>query len=199
VFGSGDPRADLMFVGEAPGRNEDLEGAPFVGAAGHFLDELLASIGLERGQVYIANVVKCRPPGNRDPLPDEIATCTPFLRRQIELISPRVIATLGRFAAHWLLDTTAPISSLRGRLYHVGTTRVVPVFHPAAALYDASKRQVLFDDFKRLRIVADERDGSDGAVASRSPDAQATPEAEDARQAPDGETVPAQGGQGALF
>ena len=166
VFGSGDPRAELMFVGEAPGRNEDLEGAPFVGAAGRFLDELLQSIGLERSQVYIANVVKCRPPGNRDPLPLEIETCTPVLRRQIELIGPRVVATLGRFSAHWLLDTEVPISALRGRLYHVGDIRVVPVFHPAAALYDASKRDVLFEDFKRLRAVCDDRrDGATGASA----------------------------------
>ena len=197
VFGSGDPLSDLMFVGEAPGRNEDLEGVPFVGAAGHFLDELLASIGLERGQVYVANVVKCRPPDNRDPLPDEIATCTPFLRRQIELISPRVIATLGRFAAHWLLDTTAPISALRGRLYHVGAMRVVPVFHPAAALYDASKRQVLFDDFARLRTVCDEHREQEG-VLSPSPSDRDTPDVQDTAHAPE-DGGPAEGGQGALF
>ncbi len=155
VFGSGDPHADLMFVGEAPGKNEDLTGEPFVGAAGHFLDELLGTIGLERSQVYIANMVKCRPPGNRDPEEIEIATCSPFLARQIELVDPVVIATLGRFAAHFVLGTDAPITSLRGKLYRRGGRRVVPVFHPAAALYDGSKRGVLQEDFLRLRAVID--------------------------------------------
>lgn len=155
VFGIGDEHARLMFIGEAPGKNEDLTGEPFVGAAGKFLDELLASIGIEREQVYIANMVKCRPPGNRDPEPAEIATCAPFLARQIELIAPDAIVTLGRFAAHYVLDTTAPITSLRGKLYHRDGRNIIPVFHPAAALYDSSKREVLFDDFKRIRTVLD--------------------------------------------
>jgi uracil-DNA glycosylase len=155
VFGVGVPHARLMFIGEAPGKNEDLTGEPFVGAAGKFLDELLASIGIERSQVYIANMVKCRPPGNRDPEPLEIQTCAPFLARQIELIAPDVIATLGRFAAHYVLGTTAPITTLRGKLYHRDGRNVVPVFHPAAALYDGSKREVLMDDFKRIRTVLD--------------------------------------------
>lgn len=155
VFGVGDPKARLMFIGEAPGRNEDLKGEPFVGAAGKLLDELLASIGLDRGEVYIANVLKCRPPGNRDPLPDEVATCTPFLNEQVRLIAPDVIATLGKHATHHVLETDRPISALRGRLFHVDGRRVVPIFHPAAALYDQSKRGVLFDDFKRLRAVLD--------------------------------------------
>jgi uracil-DNA glycosylase family 4 len=158
VFGVGDPRAELLFVGEAPGRNEDLKGEPFVGAAGRFLDELLGSIGLLRSQVYIANVLKCRPPDNRDPLPEEIATCTPFLARQIELIAPRIIVTLGKFATQYVLETTAGITQLRGRLYRVGGRRVVPVLHPAAALYNGSVRQVMFDDFKRLRAVLDRPD-----------------------------------------
>jgi DNA polymerase len=155
VFGTGDPHARLMFIGEAPGKNEDLTGEPFVGAAGKFLDELLGSIGIERSQVYIANMVKCRPPGNRDPEPLEIETCAPFLARQMELIAPDVIATLGRFAAHYVLGTTAPITTLRGKLYHREGRNVVPVFHPAAALYDGSKRDVLMDDFKRIRTVLD--------------------------------------------
>lgn len=155
VFGVGDPQARLMFIGEAPGRNEDLKGEPFVGAAGKLLDELLASIGLDRSEVYIANVLKCRPPGNRDPLPDEVAVCTPFLNDQVRLIAPDVIATLGKHATHHVLDTDRPISALRGRLFHVDGRRVVPIFHPAAALYDQSKRGVLFDDFKRLRAVLD--------------------------------------------
>jgi uracil-DNA glycosylase family 4 len=155
VFGVGDPHARLMFVGEAPGKNEDLKGEPFVGAAGKLLDELLASIGVERSQVYIANMVKCRPPGNRDPEPAEIETCAPLLARQIELIDPAVIATLGRFAAHYVLGLDAPITALRGKLYHRGGRNIVPVFHPAAALYDSTKLAVLQDDFKRLRVVMD--------------------------------------------
>ena len=155
VFGVGDPNAELMFIGEAPGKNEDLKGEPFVGAAGRFLDELLASIGLNRSQVYIANVLKCRPPSNRDPLSEEIATCTPFLAQQVRLIEPKVIATLGNFATRWLLDTTAGITTLRGKLYHVEGRQVVPIFHPAVALYDPRKRGDLFDDFKRLRAVID--------------------------------------------
>jgi uracil-DNA glycosylase family 4 len=155
VFGVGDPQAELMFIGEAPGKNEDLQGEPFVGAAGKFLDELLGSIGLTRSQVYIANVLKCRPPGNRDPIAVEIATCTPFLATQVRLIDPKVIATLGNFATRWLLDTTAGITTLRGRLYHVEGRQVVPIFHPAVALYDPNKKDALFDDFKRLRSVID--------------------------------------------
>lgn len=155
VFGVGDPNARLMFIGEAPGRNEDLQGEPFVGAAGKLLDELLAGIGLARADVYIANVLKCRPPGNRDPLAEEIATCTPFLAEQVRLISPAVIATLGNFATRHILGTERPISALRGKLYHVDGRRVVPIFHPAAALYDQTKRAVLIEDFKRLRAVLD--------------------------------------------
>lgn len=155
VFGSGDPHAKLMFIGEAPGKNEDLTGAPFVGAAGKILDELLASVGIDRAQVYIGNVVKCRPPGNRDPEPLEIETCTPFLARQIELIDPVVIATLGRFATHYVLQTTTPISAIHGRLFRVGGRRVVPIFHPAAALYDPSKRALQQEDFRKLRAVID--------------------------------------------
>lgn len=155
VFGVGDPNARLMFVGEAPGRNEDLRGEPFVGAAGKLLDELLASIGLDRSEVYIANVLKCRPPGNRDPQAEEVAVCTPFLNEQVRLIAPEVIATLGNHATHHVLGTVRPISALRGRRFRVDGRSVVPIFHPAAALYDQSKRAVLFDDFKRLRAVLD--------------------------------------------
>lgn len=164
VFGVGDPSARLMFVGEAPGRNEDLTGEPFVGAAGKLLDELLTSIGLDRSQVYIANVLKCRPPDNRDPQAAEIVTCAPFLGEQIEIIGPTVVATLGNFATRHVLSTDRSISALRGRLFHVGRLSVVPVFHPAAALYDRSKRDVLFDDFKRLRVVLDHPDPGDAAV-----------------------------------
>lgn len=171
VFGSGDPAAKLMFIGEAPGRQEDLKGLPFVGAAGQLLDELLASIGLTRDEVYIANVVKCRPPHNRDPEPIEIETCTPFLARQVELVDPAVIATLGKFATHYILGTQAPISVLRGRLYRVGGRRIVPVFHPAAALYERAKRDVLMADFRRLRTVIDRVEAGEepGAGAGAGP------------------------------
>lgn len=164
VFGVGNPHAELMFVGEAPGRNEDLRGEPFVGAAGKLLDELLASIGLVRDDVYIANVLKCRPPSNRDPRPDEIETCTPFLAAQIGAIDPKVIATLGNFATKYLLGTDTGITRLRGRLFRVDGRRIVPIFHPAAALYSPDKRDVLFEDFKRLRAVLDRpEDESAGA------------------------------------
>lgn len=155
VFGGGDPQAPLMLVGEAPGKNEDLRGEPFVGAAGKLLDELLDSITMSRSEVYIANILKCRPPHNRDPLTDEIATCTPFLVEQVRLIGPRVIATLGNFATRYVLGTDRGITALRGRLFHVDGRQVVPIFHPAAALYDHSKVAVLYDDFKRLRAVLD--------------------------------------------
>lgn len=168
VFGSGDPHARLMFIGEAPGKNEDRTGEPFVGAAGKLLDELLAGIGLRRGEVYIANMVKCRPPGNRDPGPVEITTCSPFLARQIELIDPAVVASLGRFASHFALKTDEPITSLRGKMYEVDGRRVVPVFHPAAALYDSSKRAVLESDFRLLRAVIDSVDGTAGAGTASS-------------------------------
>jgi uracil-DNA glycosylase len=135
VFGVGDGAASLMFVGEGPGREEDLAGEPFVGRSGKLLDKLLQQeIGLERSQCYIANVVKCRPPGNRDPLPDEIASCRPYLDAQVELISPRVVVTLGNFATRLLLDTTEGIRRLRGRAYPFGTGYIVPTYHPAAGL-----------------------------------------------------------------
>lgn len=159
VFGVGDPHAQLMFIGEAPGRNEDVQGEPFVGAAGKLLDELLGSIGLTRSEVYIANVLKCRPPNNRDPLAGEIETCTPYLVEQVRLIDPKVIATLGNFATKFVLGTDRGITSLRGKLFHVDGRQVVPIFHPAAALYDQTKRDVLFEDFKRLRAVLDAAEG----------------------------------------
>lgn len=135
VFGVGDPDADLMFVGEGPGHEEDLKGEPFVGRSGQLLDRLLwEELGITRQRVYIANVVKCRPPGNRDPLPEEIAACRPWLEQQIDLIAPRVIVTLGNFAARLLLDTTAGIKSLRGRPYPYRKAVVVPTYHPSFVL-----------------------------------------------------------------
>src|SRR5947209_19453974 len=135
VFGVGDPDADLMFVGEGPGRDEDLKGEPFVGRSGQLLDRLmLEEIGLTRDRCYIANVVKCRPPGNRDPLPDEIATCRPYLEAQVEAIAPDVVITLGNFASKLLLDTTEGITKLRGRVHPFATGVLVPTYHPAAIL-----------------------------------------------------------------
>jgi DNA polymerase len=135
VFGVGDPHANLVFIGEGPGREEDLKGEPFVGRSGKLLDTLLRQeIGLERAQCYIANVVKCRPPGNRDPQPDEIAACRPYLEEQLTVIAPKVVVTLGNFAARFLLETTEGIRKLRGQVYSMKSFQVVPTYHPAAAL-----------------------------------------------------------------
>lgn len=155
VFGVGSPSADLMFVGEGPGFHEDRQGEPFVGQAGKLLTELLAGIGLRREDVYIANVVKCRPPENRDPLPDEIEACSPNLMRQVQTIRPRVICTLGRFATRLVAQTEAGISSIHGRAKAMEVAGVpvvvLPVFHPAAALYTPANRAVLEEDFQKLR------------------------------------------------
>ncbi len=157
VFGTGSADADLMFVGEAPGFNEDKQGEPFVGQAGKLLNELLEQIGLSRGEVYIANVLKCRPPQNRDPQPDEIDACRENLFRQVQIVRPRVLCTLGRFATHLIAETTAPMGAVRGRAkrMEVGGVPVVvfPVFHPAAALYTPANRKVLEEDFARLRVL----------------------------------------------
>jgi DNA polymerase len=154
VFGSGSPAADLMFVGEAPGFHEDKQGVPFVGAAGQLLGKLLAEIDLTRDDVYVANVLKCRPPGNRDPQPDEIAACESHLFRQIELIQPRVVATLGNFATKLLSGRPDGITRVHGREQEVvlGSSRVLlyPIFHPAAALYTPRMLDVLRSDFGRL-------------------------------------------------
>ncbi len=150
VFGVGNPHARVMFVGEAPGKNEDLKGEPFVGAAGHNLDALLSLAGLRREDIYIANVLKCRPPRNRNPQPSEIERCSPFLREQIRSVWPDVIVCLGNFAAHFVLHTDAGIMSLRGKFYQTGHFAVLPVFHPAAALYHREWQQFLDDDFRML-------------------------------------------------
>ena len=154
VFGSGHADADLMFVGEAPGRHEDLQGVPFVGQAGKLLDQLLGEIGLTRGDVFVANVLKCRPPGNRDPHPAEIDACQDYLFKQVELIEPRVICTLGNFATKLLRGDPTGITRLRGRpeVRVVGprAVRLYPIFHPAAALYTPANVEVLRADFRRL-------------------------------------------------
>jgi len=154
VFGEGDPHADLMFVGEAPGYHEDQQGRPFVGSAGKLLEELLASIGMQRSQVFIANVLKSRPPDNRDPRPDEIAACEPYLWRQIALIQPRVVCTLGNFATKLLSGEPTGITRVRGRaqLRELGGRAVYlyPIFHPAAALYTPAMLATLREDIVKL-------------------------------------------------
>ncbi|HZO48539.1 MAG TPA: uracil-DNA glycosylase [Gaiellaceae bacterium] len=154
VFGVGNPDADLLFVGEAPGFHEDQQGIPFVGQAGKLLDRLLAGIGLQRSDIYIANVLKCRPPQNRDPLPEEIAACEPHLFRQLELIQPRLVATLGNFATKLLSGKPLGITRVHGHEQEVtlGTSRVLlyPLYHPAAALYTPSMLKVLEQDFARI-------------------------------------------------
>jgi DNA polymerase len=154
VFGNGDANADLMFVGEAPGANEDREGLPFVGQAGKLLDKLLAEIGLDRGQVFVANVLKCRPPGNRDPQPSEIESCEPYLFRQVELIEPLVVCTLGNFATKLLRGDSTGITRLHGQseVRTIGSraVRLFPLFHPAAALYTPRTLETLRADFHRI-------------------------------------------------
>jgi uracil-DNA glycosylase len=153
AFGVGAADAALMFIGEAPGAEEDRRGEPFVGAAGQLLDKMIAAMGWSRDTVYIANVLKCRPPGNRDPEPDEVAACAPFLARQIEAIAPRVIVTLGKPAAHALLGTSAPISALRGRWHDHRGVRVMPTFHPAFLLRQPDRKREAWSD---LKLVIDE-------------------------------------------
>jgi uracil-DNA glycosylase len=154
VFGSGHPQADLMFVGEAPGFHEDKQGVPFVGQAGKLLDQLLAGIRLTRSDVFVANVLKCRPPGNRDPLPDEIQACESHLWKQIELIQPKVVATLGNFATKLLSGRPLGITRVHGREQEttLGGSRVLlyPLYHPAAALYTPRMLEVLESDFRRI-------------------------------------------------
>ncbi|MDD2471391.1 MAG: uracil-DNA glycosylase [Dehalococcoidales bacterium] len=149
VPGEGCPQADIMFIGEAPGENEDRQGRPFVGAAGKFLDELLYSIGMKRGDVYIANIIKCRPPGNRDPLPDEILACKPWLDRQIELIKPRMIVTLGRFSMSLYFPGKA-IGKIHGSPSSKNGIIYFPMYHPAAALHQGGLKEVIIGDMKKI-------------------------------------------------
>lgn len=153
VFGTGNPNADLMFVGEAPGADEDEQGVPFIGRAGQLLTKIIEAIGLTRDDVYIANVIKCRPPGNRNPEPDEIAECEPFLIRQIESVRPKVIVALGTFAAHALLRTEEPISRLRGTFYDYHGAKLLPTFHPAYLLRSPDRKRDVWDDMKKVRAV----------------------------------------------
>jgi uracil-DNA glycosylase family 4 len=151
VFGAGNPQADLMLIGEAPGREEDLQGEPFVGAAGKLLDKMLAAIKFSRDDVFIANILKCRPPENRDPRPDEIETCKPYLFRQIELIQPRIILALGRISAQVLLETKSSLGQLRGRFHDWNGIKFLATYHPAALLRYQQYKRPAWEDLKLLR------------------------------------------------
>jgi DNA polymerase len=178
VFGSGDPDADVMFVGEGPGQQEDEQGLPFVGRSGQLLEQLLGEIGLARHDVYIANVVKCRPPKNRDPRPDEIDACKDYLRTQLQLIQPKVVVTLGNFASKLLLRTDTGITRLRGNAYEWWGRFLVPTFHPAAALRGSARVLAeMREDFALVKAVVD------GKLQTRPPE----PAAEDLLAAADPE------------
>lgn len=150
VFGAGNSQARLVFVGEGPGYDEDLQGQPFVGAAGQLLTKIIQAIGLNRESVYICNIIKCRPPGNRNPQPDEINACSPFLKRQLESIAPDFICALGTFAAQTLLQTTTPISRLRGRLYDYMGAKLMPTYHPAYLLRNPEQKRTVWEDMQLL-------------------------------------------------
>jgi uracil-DNA glycosylase len=150
VFGAGDPKARLVFVGEGPGRDEDLQGEPFVGAAGELLTRIIQAIQLTRDTVYICNIVKCRPPGNRNPLPEEVDACLPFLRRQLDAIQPDFIVALGKVAAQTLLGTDQAISRLRGRFHDYHGMRLLPTYHPAYLLRNPEKKRDVWEDMKML-------------------------------------------------
>jgi DNA polymerase len=150
VFGAGNPKARLVFVGEGPGREEDRQGEPFVGAAGELLTRIIQAIKMTREEVYIGNIVKCRPPGNRNPLPEEIETCLPFLKRQLAVIQPDFIVALGKVAAQTLLETEVPISRLRGRFHLFEGIRLMPTYHPAYLLRNPAKKRDVWEDMKLL-------------------------------------------------
>ena len=150
VFGTGDMHAQLMFIGEAPGEDEDLKGEPFVGRAGQLLTKMIEAIGLKRQDVYIANILKCRPPNNRNPLPEEIAACSHFLSEQIKAIKPKVVCTLGKFSSQFLLQSQLPISALRGKFYEIDGVKVMPTFHPAYLLRNPSDKRLVWEDLKKI-------------------------------------------------
>jgi DNA polymerase len=159
VFGVGNANADLMFVGEAPGADEDEQGEPFVGRAGQLLTKIIEAMGYQRGDVFIANVLKCRPPNNRAPEPDEVATCEPFLFKQIDAIKPKVIVALGTHAAHALLKIDTPISRIRGQVLDFrGSVKLVPTFHPAYLLRSPDKKRDVWEDMKKVRALLQDRE-----------------------------------------
>jgi len=151
VFGAGNNDADLLFVGEAPGRDEDLQGEPFVGKAGKLLSKIIEAIDMRREEVYISNIIKCRPPENRNPLPDEIESCKSFLLQQIKAIRPKIICTLGKFAAQTLLETDAPISTMRGRFHDFRGIPLMPTYHPAYLLRNPGSKREVWEDIKKVR------------------------------------------------
>src|SRR5687768_10564010 len=153
VFGVGNPNANLMFVGEGPGADEDIQGEPFVGRAGQLLTKIIEAIGLTREDVYIANVIKCRPPGNRNPQPDEVEQCAPFLFRQIDIVKPKVIVALGKFAAQCLLKSDAPITRIRGREFTYRDSILIPTYHPAYLLRNPSAKRDVWEDMKKVRVI----------------------------------------------
>lgn len=156
VFGDGNENANLVFIGEAPGQNEDIQGKPFVGAAGKLLTQLLQEIGLKREDVYITNIIKSRPPNNRDPLPDEIEACKPYLMEQLKIIQPKIIATLGAHASRTMLNRPISITQVHGKIFDTGAYKIIPIFHPAAALYRRPTLELLRDDFKKLSELLSE-------------------------------------------
>lgn len=164
VFGVGNPMANLMFVGEAPGRDEDLQGEPFVGRAGQLLTKIIEAIGLKRSDVYIANVLKCRPPGNRNPLPEEIVLCMPYLIEQIGIIQPKVLCALGTFAAQTLLNTKAPVGTLRGKFHDYKGIPMMVTFHPAYLLRNPNDKVKVWEDMKRVRDLLGELSGKDSKI-----------------------------------
>jgi DNA polymerase len=151
VFGSGNPNAELVFVGEAPGFDEDQQGLPFVGRAGQLLTKIIESIDLKRADVYICNVLKCRPPDNRNPEPDEVLACNPFLKHQLAVIRPKIVCCLGTFAAQTVLQTTSSISKLRGRFHDIDGVRIIATFHPAYLLRSPDKKREVWEDMKQIR------------------------------------------------
>lgn len=180
VPGEGPAESEIMFIGEGPGFHENEQGRPFVGAAGKFLDELLAAAGLTRPEVWIGNVVKCRPPGNRDPLPDELAACDKYLERQIRVINPSIIITLGRYSMSRFLPG-AKISAVHGQMKKVGERYVIAMFHPAAALHQASLKPAILADFARLPQLLEQARQGMGRSAPPAPAAPSAPE-EDPKQ-----------------
>lgn len=166
VFGVGNPHARVMFVGEAPGKNEDLQGEPFVGRAGENLNRILSLAGLRREDIYIANVLKCRPPANRDPKADEVLACSPYLREQIRSIWPDIIVTLGNPATHFVLKTEVGITRLRGRFHQMGHFMVMPTLHPAAALRNPAWQQLIEEDFRMLGAYLAEHPAADSVMAA---------------------------------
>ena len=174
VFGTGNPNASIMFVGEAPGFHEDKQGIPFVGAAGKLLTELLESAGLSRSQIYIANVIKCRPPNNRNPEPDEVDACQPFLLQQIQLIKPHLVCSLGNFATQTLLGRKVGITKVHGRQVQLTDFLLFPLYHPAAALHQGNLLSALRDDFQKLKQLLDtmaktQQEGADSPAGIRKP------------------------------